>query len=70
MQAAPNPSSAPSDLTGGDLAAYNDGYSTALSWTSAGAAFRFTSLRMEFFPAFARGWEDRRAEDAMDEQAS
>ena len=66
MQAVPHP---PDDLAGGELAAYQEGYSAALSWTSAGAAFEFTSLRMDFYPAFARGWEDGRAEDARNERA-
>ena len=59
----------PPDLSGGDLAAYLEGCRMALGWTSAGAAFEFTSLRLDFYPAFARGWEDGRAEDAMNEQA-
>jgi len=66
MQAAPRP---PADLTGGDHAAYLAGYSAALGWTSPGAAFEFTSLRIDFYPAFCRGWEDGRAEDAVNEQA-
>ena len=70
MEAAPHPPRPPDDLTGGALAAYHAGYSAAPSWTSAGAAFEFTSLRVGLFAAFARGWEDRRAEDAMNEQAS
>ena len=60
----------PTDLSGGDLAAYLAGYSAGPGSTSAGVAFEFSSLRMDFYSAFTRGWEDRRAEDAINEQAS
>ncbi|MGZ4375050.1 MAG: hypothetical protein ACXVR9_09715, partial [Gaiellaceae bacterium] len=63
----------PADLHGEQLTAYREGYDVASLWASEtydGAAFEASSLRADLQPAFFRGYHDRLAEIAANEQAS
>ena len=60
----------PAGLDGTHLAAYREGYAAAPTWTFIGEAFESSSLRAELQEAFLRGFNDRLAEAAKNEQAS
>jgi hypothetical protein len=63
----------PADLHGEQITAYREGYDAAslwASWTFDGAAFEASSLRADLQASFVRGYHDRLAEIAANEQAS
>jgi hypothetical protein len=59
----------PAGLHGNQLAAYLEGYAAAAVWTFVGDAFEASSLRSHLQVSFIRGFDDRLAEVAANEQA-
>ncbi len=63
------PGTIPAGLQGNQLSAYLEGYAAAAAWTFVGDAFDASSLRSQLQVSFIRGFNDRLAEAAADEQA-